>query len=983
MFLNSHFFYSSRTHVNNNLKQNVIIKLKTTTKTPRPTQAPSTRTTSSTTSTPIPPLVPTYNSNPFLKSKLQVLAKSLVQAVSLRESQSHVENGNNETTKTAQIQAHPTLSPLLPSTSEQWSLVDDSANRSTPSVETIYDESQNVHIQALEIPSTRLILPSSSGKFLDFINAAAYGNNNFASTSTEKFQREDSKYNGIQKEPLSSTEKNQSQRIQSYVESDVKPQSFKATTVSRHTPGTASEESLDSSSTTRPNNVYHYSLQSGSHGFTLKAQQSLNMDNASEPLIQRVDAWHQVKPNTTTTTTTQKTTRSPHTQVSTNTEEYENILPTTYAPLRVWRNGRPTIKQPPAKLTTSPTFVTELARDVNSFTTRTPIVISNLTTSTERAIPSQSFTARSNLFKDNLSRVTSNPSVRFVSPYKSLESLLQDERDRGSHNNLRVTARSRYASGLVIPPFLQTTPKSKNALPVGMLQKNISQSVFATMATGNIRNFSISDAILSTFNPQRTVASTTTRVTTTTSGLSSSSMASNIITTESVHTTNIIQPTVSTIVTTSPIHVSDLPPRPRGRSRYTAATISYNLDGVDEPTTYAPKFKVPNNFEVKTTTFSPYPRRKMHRGRVANSIRQTLSGSSTNSRKKYNGYKEPQQPKETNVSLQKLVIDTPTRNPIENEASIVELEHKPRAEALVAQNPLQAKQDNSIELNFSTETSASSSSEMIITDRPPVKYLFSNKYRQQTAEHTLAESLQNAGYIKTGNGRSKFQASNVLEQLQHFLSASDSDESGSPQFVDEFSGPEVKTVVNEVKQIYIPTNWNATIPTTSTTSTTTTPVLLPTTNPVQTTPKPRGNSSKFDSHLPILSVLGTDPTIQNSSSLDNSTTTPITILSSFSVATTPLFVPPTTRVSRVNNALKSSIAAAVVQSSSPGSTSSTSTYHMPGGRAKLFQYGFASNNNNNNQHQFNNNNAAVSAASVKCSDSTLNAKCNEIPSRYN
>lgn len=982
MFLNSHFFYSSKTHVNKNFKQNVVIKLKTTTKIPRPTQAPSTTTATSTTSTPIPPLVPTFNSNPFLKSKLQVLAKSLVQAVSLRESQSHVEIGNNERTKTSEIQVHHTPSPLLPSTSEHWSLVDDSANRSSPSVETIYDESQTVHIQALEIPSTHLTLPSSSGKFLDFINAAAYGINNFQSTSTEKFQHEDNKYDGIKKEPLSSTEK--SQRIQSYVESDVKPQSFKATTVSRHMLGTDSEESLDSSSTTRPNNVYHYSLQSGSHGFTLKAQQSLKMDNASEPLIQRVDTWHQVKPNTTTTTTTQKTTRSPYTQVSTNAEEYENILPTTYAPLRVWRNGRPTIKQP-AKLTTAPTFVTELARDVNSFTTRASIVISNLTTSTERAIPSQTFTARATLFKDNLSRVTSNPSVRFVSPYKSLESLLQDERDRGSHNNLRASARSRYASGLVSPPFLQTTPKSiKNVVPIGTLQKNISHSVFATMGTGSVRNFSISDAILSTFNPQKTVESTTTRTTTTSSSTSISGMASTIITTESVPTTNILQPTVSTIVTTSPIHVSDIPPRPRGRSRYTAATINYNLDEVNEPTTYAPKFKVPNNFDVKTTTFSPYPRRKMHRGRVANGIRQTLSGSQTNSRKKYNDYKEPQQPKETNVFLQKLAINTQTSNPIENEASIVELEHKPRAEALVAQHPLQAKQDNSIELNFSTETSASSSSEMIITDRPPVKYLYSNKYRQQTAEHTLAESLQNAGYIKSGNDRSRFQAPNVLEQLQHFLSASDSDESGSPQFVDEFLAPEVKTAVNEIKQIHIPTNRKATVPTTkdSTTSTTTTPVLLPT-NPAHSIPRPKGNSSKFDSHFPILSVLGTDPKIQKNISLDNSTTTPITTLSSPSVATSPLFVPPTTRVSRVNNALKSSIAAAVVQSSSPGSTTSTPTYHIPGGRAKQFQYGFASKNNNNNQHQFNNNNAAVSAASVKCSDSTLNAKCNEIPSRYN
>lgn len=973
-FKYSHFFYSSKPHVNNNFKQNVIIKLKTTTKTPRLTQAPSTRTTSSTTSTPIPPLLPTYSSNPFLKSKLQVLAKSLVQAVSVKESQSQVENGNNKTMKASQVQVHPTLSHLLPSTSEQWSLVDDSANRSTLSVETTYDESQNVHIQALEIPSTHSIKPTTLPKFLDFINAAAYGNNNLVRTSTEKFIRDDSNYKGIQKEPLSFTKQNQSQRIQTYVESDVKPQSFQATTDSRHTPGKVSDELLDSSSTTRPNNVYHYSLQSGSRGFTLKAQQSLNMENASEPLVQRVDTWHQFKLNT----TTQKPAHLSYTEIYTNTEEYENILPTTYAPLRIWRNGRPTIKQLPAKPTTEPTVVTELVRNISS------INLSNLTTSSERAIPSQSFTARANLFKDNLSRVTSNPAVQFVSPYKSLESLLQDEKDRGSHSNLRISARSRYANGPVIPSLLQTTPKStKNVLPVVTLQKNISQSVFATMAPGNVRNFSISDAILSTFSSQRPVFSTTTKTTTTFNSSSANNSTLTIITKALVPITNITQPTVSSIVTSSPILISEHPPHPRGRSRYTAATINYNLDSVDEPTTYAPKFKFPNNFELKTTTLSPYSRRKPHRGRVSNSIR--LSGLTTNSRKKYDINKEAQQSKGSNVSQESLVINTPIRNPIENEASIVELENKPRAEALVAQRPLKAKQDNSIELNLSTETSASSSSEIIITDRPPVKYLYSNKYRQQTGERTLAESLQNAGYIKTINDRSRFQSSNVLEQLQHFLSASDSDESGSPQFVDEISAPEIKTDINKIQKIFIPTSRNATTMITTrmatTTSTTIMPVSVPTTYPPHIILKPRGNSSKLNSHLPNFSVLDTELTTTNSSSSDYNTTTPTTTSSSSSVVTSSPFVSPTTRVSRVNNALKSSIAAAVVQSSSPGSTSPTSTYQIPGGRSKQFQYGFAPNNNNNNQHQYNNN-IAVSAASVKCSDSTLSAKCNEIPSRY-
>ncbi|XP_064546543.1 mucin-2 isoform X2 [Drosophila montana] len=952
----------SKTHANKNLKQNVIIKLKTTTS-PRTTQAPST--TTPTTSTIKQPSLPTYDSNPFLKSKLQFLAKSLISAVAGSQSQNI-----NDTKTLTQVQT--TVTPPI---SESWASVNDSANSSSTQkyVETVYDESQNVHVQTGEISSSRTFETSTSPKFLDFINAAAYGASNLVRAPTEKsfktvYTRENIN-NGFEKDKTISTEQNQSKRIQSYVLSDVKPQSFRA--ITNNTPRAASSDLLDSSSTARPNKAYEYSLESGSHGFTLRAKESLNEENASEPLFERPENGQRLKPNTTTT-------RLPLTLINHVSTEIEDIIPTTYAPLRIWRNGRPTIKQAHRKPTKMPTLsVTELPSTTAKATTTTIRAPSTLGTSTERASSGQSFTSRANIFKDNLNRATSNPGMRFVSPYKSLESLLQDE--RLPHNSLRTTTRTRYAPASI--PFLQTTPKStqNNFPPLNTIQNNATQFVIEAMTNSNTRNFSISDVILSTFSPQRPAPSMPRATTTTTTRTTTT----NKIQTEAALTTTILEPTVATVVTSPSIQVSEIAVRARGRSRYTAATVSYNLDSVDEPTTYAPKFKIPNSYELRSSTSKPFLRRKAHRGRVASSLRQTISEPTAKSGEKYETYKAGQKAKETvyryqiSPSSAKPITaeetSLPKRNPNENEASISD---NPRAEALIAQQPLENKHNNSIEQSISTDTSASSIQDVhVISDRPPVKYLFSNKYRQQTAERTLAESLQNAGYITTANGRTKFRANNVLEQLQHFLSASDSDESGSPQFVDEIYGSEIKASVNEIKP-GVSTSRSAT---TTMRSTSTMSASLPTTRVPLFAFKSTGNPSKSYTPTPTISILDTDATKANISTPDISTEPVPSTTTAYPSVT--INSPPTTRVSRVNNALKSSIAAAAAQSSSPVSTSST--YQMPGGRANKFQYGLTSNSNNNNQHQYNNNNAAVAAVSVKCSDSTLSPKCNEIPSRNN
>ncbi|TDG46669.1 hypothetical protein AWZ03_006849 [Drosophila navojoa] len=982
---------SSKAHANKNFKQNVIIKLKTTT-TPRTTQLPSTTTTafSTTTVKQTPSALPTYTSNPFLKSKLQFLAKSLISAVAGTQSQSV-----NENKIPSQVQA-----TVAPSISDSWALANDSANSSTQKyVETIYDESKNVQVHTAEIPSGHAYETSTSPKFLDFINAAAYGASNLVRTPTEKASKaayiRDNIYNDFKRDKALSTEQNQSKRIQSYVLSDVKPQSFRAT--SQSAPGEASSELSEITNATRPSKAYEYSLESGSHGFTLTAKEPFNEDNVSEPLFERPDSGQRVKNNTTTTTTptttttaATSTTRLPLTSANHMSVEYDDIVPTTYAPLRIWRNGRPTIKQAPSRLTTLRTIkVSDLPSSTIKLTSPAPTkAVSSSVTSTERSSAGQSFTARANLFKDNLIRVTSNPAMRFVSPYKSLESLLQDE--RLPHNSLRTTTRTRYANANAASvPFLQTTPKPvRSYVTASPLQNNATQFVLDTMANGNIRNFSISDAILSTFSPQRPVFNRvpTTKATTTT--------APNKAPTEAALSTTIVEPTISSVATSPPIQVSEVPVRPRGRSRYTAATVNYNVDSVDEPTTYAPKFKIPHSYEPRSSSSITHSRRKTLRGRVANN-RQTVFEPTAKSREKYESFKAAQQAKENvnryqNTQSSQILptseaATTHNHYPSENEAATAD---NPRAEALIARQPLDVKQDNSIEQTVSTEISPSSIEDVVvISDHPPVKYLYSNKYRQQTAERTLAESLQNAGYIKNSSGQPKFRSTNVLEQLQHFLSISDSDESGSPQFVDENAEAEIKASVNEIRPVQSASrNATTTIRSTTTTTTTTISAPLPTTRAPYIGPKPIGNQPRLFPSPPNLrkldaeaipAITSSTPVVSTTPDISTTTATPSLSLSS----------PPTTRVSRVNNALKSSIAAAAAQSSSPVST--PSTHQMPGGRANKFHNGLAPNSNNNNnnqqQHQYNNNNAnaAGATASVKCSDSTLNLKCNEIPSRNN
>ncbi|KAI8117990.1 hypothetical protein CVS40_10200 [Lucilia cuprina] len=778
--------------------------------------------------------------------------------------------------------------------------------------------------------------------------------------------------------------------------------------------------------------------------------------------------------STTTTTTTAKPIFKPHTEiVYVETYYDDDIQPTTYAPpLRTWRNGRPTIQTiPPTSIstfspraqtfydysyriptessklqslakeylprttsttttttttttpkptTTTTTTTTPKPTTTTSTTTPRTTTTSTTTTTTTTERPIQTFTARSANFKDNLQKTTTLASQRFVSPFKSLETLLQKD-ERSSFSNVRPTIKPKYfTQPSTQHPFLQTTSKPlRSYFIITSPPKNINETLIATMAT-NTRNISISDVVIGSLRNSHNKAGLSTTTTTTSSTTTTTKAPTTSTTTESTTPT-----TISTILNTSSLRVYSHNrnevserPRPRGRSRYTAATAT-NLLERDEPTTYAPKQRFKPVAEEITTTTAPgaqlQGRRKIQRARIAALQNQRIpTVNSIKPRENYQTFKQE------------------LKKHYENEA----LDQHPRAEALIA-GPVLNNQDNSIESTKSTETTEK---ETAITERP-LKYYYSNKYRQQTGEHTLAESLQNAGYItsSTKPGNTKFKTSSVLEQLQLFLAGVDSDEneSSSPQFVNEFSEPEIKAAVQEIKNLYASTgqrpSWTTTTTTTLRPTTTAKPpttaystsTALQTTNlnslqhsstqhittPTTTTATTKTYATAKANTQKSNQISFTSPTTTTpkyfpkfpsstysylTSSSSSSTTTTTTSTTTTTTTTTPQPPPsqppayaysshtnkhstagaassssvniPPARVSRVNNALKSSIAAAAT--ASPSSSSSLNGNNNAGPNSSSAAAGRS-------------NNKFSLGSTVKCSDSTSNAKCNEIPTRIN
>ncbi|KAM7351087.1 chitin deacetylase-like 5 [Cochliomyia hominivorax] len=1072
-------------------------------------------------------------------------------------------------------QTHPHSRQVLASKHTKPSK--DANLQSLEDVETEFDESQNVQVQSAEPPKTRntgthyKTPPNDRGAYAsDNYNTSPRGNS--VRSQTEKSVNEfKSKsydiYGGLKSNEFIEDKKSKTHlkdvktQIKNFVISDIAPQSFKAPQRETKPRVKLETEEIDdsevlngasSSTTLRYPGTYRtsteakpfeYSLQTGKHGFTLRAQSLPPLEESSKPLYERRPAIQYFSipssttttgktttPSTTSTSTTTTTTEAPTTRpITTSTttsttekpefkphteivyvENYydDDIQPTTYAPpLRTWRNGRPTIQTipptetniytsraptfydysyriptessklqtvakeylprttststttsttsttttttttpKPTTTTTSTTTTTTTPRTTTTTrtsTTTTPRITTTTTPTTPATTerPIQTFTARSSVFKDNLQKTTTSSNQRFVSPYKSLENILQKE-ERTSFSSSRSIVKPKYYIQSTTPhPFLQTTSKPlRSYFIITSPPKNINETLIATMAT-NVRNFSISDVVIG--NSRNIVPNKQS------SSSKPSTTSSTTTTTESTTPT-----TMSTIINTSSLRVHSFgrnevsdKPRTRGRSRYTAATVT-NLLEKDDPTTYAPKHRFkPTQEEITTTAPNAQTqlqsRRKIQRARISAVQNQRSVAPTSNSlkpREKYQSFKQE------------------LKKHYENEKAN---EQHPRAEALIA-GPVLNNQDNSIENTKPTEITEKEHI-VAITDRP-LKYYYSNKYRQQTGEHTLAESLQNAGYItsSTKPGNTKYKSSSVLEQLQLFLAGVDSDEneSSSPQFVNDFSEPEIKAAVQEIKNLYAatgqkpswtttttttlrptttakppttayhstsstatqkPTNFNSIHYQTTNTHSTTTPSSTtiatkttatnkitnktslthqkqqqqnsntsPTTS-TTTTPKyfPKFPSSTY-SYLTSSSSSSTTTTTTSTTTTTTTTTTPqppspplppnpayahssqtnkhSTAGASSSSATSGNLPP--ARVSRVNNALKSSIAAAAAATASPSSSSSLNGNNNAGPNSSSAAAGRS-------------NNKFSLGSTVKCSDTTSNAKCNEIPTRIN
>ncbi|XP_073825916.1 chitin deacetylase-like 5 isoform X22 [Musca autumnalis] len=173
-----------------------------------------------------------------------------------------------------------------------------------------------------------------------------------------------------------------------------------------------------------------------------------------------------------------------------------------------------------------------------------------------------------------------------------------------------------------------------------------------------------------------------------------------------------------------------------------------------------------------------------------------------------------------------------------------------------------------------------------------------------------------------------------------------------------------RTIASGTTPKYYPKFPSSTFSVLSSSSTTTT-----------TSRPPPSNNKKFSSTQPAYTATTTTTTTNTQTNTANTNSnqsgkTATVASSGASGAASPVLPP--ARVSRVNSALKSSIAAAAATATIPSSSSSST----------LNANSAASSGGSTSARNAHNNKFSLGSA-VKCSDTTSNAKCNEIPSRLN
>lgn len=608
----------------------------------------------------------------------------------------------------------------------------------------------------------------------------------------------------------------------------------------------------------------------------------------SQPLYSRQEAQAQ----STTTTATAPRPRE------------EIVVPTTYAPLKNWKLQY--VKRPAAAVTTLPlnTIANSHSDDKKhssqfdeiTFTTPVGPVISKFPTSDYNRPISPSAGTRQQSFREILNKTyeTSTPSKYHVSPYTSLKSLLSDEPTKLS--------------------FRPTSAPSSTPSP-------------APPSSNPFRNYFLITAPPKKFTSDSTTHSPTNFFTnhdqTTTTPISITSSAST--------------PVASSNYDWTPINYNyngKIPSNDGGRFKPTENSI--DLDGVDMTTSYPIRASFSSTYYPRPTTPSTTTPPSITTARILL--------ASTSERDHYRKVVRMRSKKklhpsnvQTNTDEAGEIIHGHPYGKLSEPIVITSGEHKNTYH--------HSNKYPTYEVPSNIETSSENAG---LPSNLPTKY-YSN-YRHVKDEQTLADYIRNQGpepevvyeterpqepiVSSTGSGQQ-----DGYSQRQKFRATVE---------MPEFNIPTESEIKAKLKQLEV--NAERDIESEEHYETTTAisrhDIVVATTQPQQSDDRTKDNSdNRRMTQMPVGHGLAPQSTTTriNYSNMTQTTTTQRTINSIHTI-------PP--RASRVNAAIKTTIAAASLPTTRRSNTATTTSIRF------------------------------ATLPLLKCTDSTPNAKCNEIPSRY-
>lgn len=498
--------------------------------------------------------------------------------------------------------------------------------------------------------------------------------------------------------------------------------------------------------------------------------------------------------------------------------------------------------------------------------------------------PTASFTARSHLFKEVVNRTyeTSTPSKLFVSPYTSLRSILNDDSVKAT--SLRPFSRQNQNRN-------QPEMRLSTFAPTPQPSSRLRNYFYITSAPQN----------MSTTAPTTTTSTTTESTTSTTTTTTTTEAPAEFADWVPISSTDVNR------LAKAPKY-SEYNPRNR--------FISYSTENsLEEATTYSPKIRFSSQAYETSTSSIPAEqtfRRKVIRTRPVSSQRPEIISSNEsddildiirNSQfaKILESVFEPRPKSAAQQYDFRTTAATEGSSTIDTNSKVVEITDRPSQYYSHYRN-LSTERNLANAIHASTTQHSSTTSQRYVnstSQRPELKFVLRERFRatMEMPEFNIPTESEQKSF-RDIEAESERSVVNEYNQNNNFESTSNINLTKRPQ------------------RVQIPTSTTEQLPSTTRTTTTTTPEPTTTTT-TTTTPTP-----------PITTTTPTSTTTwttQKSSSTTNSMSS----------------IPP--RVSRVNAAIKTTIAA-VTRVNAPPPSSPPTTFH--------------------------------------CTDNTPNTKCNEILSRY-